>query len=408
MAEFKYEGLADNGKPQSGVTTGETLYQAIRALAADKIRVYRIDSRGRDRGFYRSRGPLSAEEVNAFNEQLDSIVRSGLPLPDAIRALGKEMRTGRLRELCASLAQDLESGTSLSDALAGDHTGIPEMYANMLRAGEESGNLPAVLTQIVKHGRERYAFASRMRAALVYPFFSAVFCSIIALGLFIFVLPKHQEIFYSLSAELPEITQITFTIVNALRFSPTEAGVLAYGLIGAAIAAQIAWNRMRRSSGSIGRATEHMVRLLPLWGPATRASAECNFARTLDVMLKSRVALPEALVTAGASSDSAITQMKAIVTANAVSNGKPLGEALTETGLLRTSYAWLVAQGESRESLEEAVERLANISSREAQARLDSVLRYQPILALALVGLGVLIMLLSVFLPIFGMTQIVG
>jgi len=218
-----------------------------------------------------SSGAALDDGLALFHRTLAELCRSETPLPRAFRIIEAEADTKALARAAGSMAADVEAGTSLSDAYAAHSKTFSPLYAQLVKAGEDSGDLAGALEQIAHHAAHRAAVAARLRGALAYPITTAVFVLLVGAGVLIFATPKLS----------------TFT-ERVSGNSPLPIALLALGGLAAVvlIALWFSWRQGRTGSGSFR---------LPILGPLRLTAAKASLASTLALLLRREVPLHEAL-----------------------------------------------------------------------------------------------------------------
>ncbi len=338
---------------------------------------------------------ISAESFIHFNQQLSAMVELELPLPEGLRRASSDMADPRLAAAVERISKELEKGNSLSKAVAAQKGELPELYAALLRAGEESGNMAAVLRQAASHSQDMLVLKNRARAAMIYPaFLAAGFGGLLLLFSF-FILPRLtilNEAWFG-GASLPMATRMLMGISVLFRDHAWGLVIVLAGLVGTAFAKR----------NSIGSWWNEAQLKAPLWGAFMRSVFLSRFCKTMAVLLGSGVNLPDALSLTGATMghrgfEEGVDQIR-----TAVGKGAKFGPSLPKI-FFPGSLIWLLGQAEERGSLEkglkEAGEQYEQRSRRQG-AVLGELL--EPVIIVAL-GLLVAFIVVALFLPMFSVS----
>src|SRR5262249_49092960 len=151
-----------------------------------------------------------------FTAQLSTLVAAGLPLVRCLRVLEGQMAAGPLRETVTAVADDVEGGSTLSDALAKYPQVFDRLYVNMVRAGEAGGVLGTILPRLADFARRRDRITAQLKTALTYPVVVLCFAGLIVLFVMIFVVPKFEDILANFGVEMPVPTQIVMAVSHLL------------------------------------------------------------------------------------------------------------------------------------------------------------------------------------------------
>ena len=282
MTEYRYETLDSQGQLCSGSIEAASAPEAITALRAEGHTVYSVVPPARVHGFFRSRGRLTGQDIHDFNQIMVSLVKSGLPLPSGLASVARGTSNRRLKPFIEELHRGLNSGLSLDQAMVNAPGGLPPVYLNMIRAGEQTGNLPAVLALLARYSKQMLEFQGRLRMVLAYPIAVASILYTVVLFLSIFVTPQLAVILRELGAPLPLPTQL-FLIIGKNAMPGTLAGM------GVVIATFLVWRDASRRAEHDARTAafmEAIMRRLPVLGSLHVVIAMGRFSRTLEILLK--------------------------------------------------------------------------------------------------------------------------
>jgi general secretion pathway protein F len=410
MPAFEYVAVDAGGRERKGVLEGDTarhvrqllrdqalLPVAVNEVLGDQQQAAAEGARGRLR-FNVQRG-LGAGDLALVTRQLATLVKSALPLEEALLAVSQQTDKPKVRNIKLGVRSKVMEGHTLADSLAEFPNSFPELYRATVAASEQSGHLDAVLERLADYTENRQALRSRTLGALLYPIVLFVVCVAIVFFLLVSVVPKVVEVFRNSEAELPLLTQALIAGSDFMR----EWGWLLIISIGAGLWLFSRWLRVESNRR---RWHEFLLRL-PLIGKIVRWSNTARFARTLSTLTASTVPVLDALRISG----EVVTNlpMKAAVADAAVRvrEGAPIGRSLGQSRLFPPMMIHLISSGESSGELDSMLERAAQHQERE----LDSVLQalvglLGPLMILVMGGL-VLLIVLAMLLPIFELNQLV-
>jgi general secretion pathway protein F len=410
MPAFEYVAVDAGGRERKGVLEGDTarhvrqllrdqalLPVAVNEVLGDQQQAAAAGARGRLR-FNVQRG-LGAGDLALVTRQLATLVKSALPLEEALLAVSQQTDKPKVRNIMLGVRSKVMEGHTLADSLAEFPNSFPELYRATVAASEQSGHLDAVLERLADYTENRQALRSRTLGALLYPIVLFVVCVAIVFFLLVSVVPKVVEVFRNSEAELPLLTQALIAGSDFMR----EWGWLLIISIGAGLWLFSRWLRVESNRR---RWHEFLLRL-PLIGKIVRWSNTARFARTLSTLTASTVPVLDALRISG----EVVTNlpMKGAVADAAVRvrEGAPIGRSLGQSRLFPPMMIHLISSGETSGELDSMLERAAQHQERE----LDSVLQalvglLGPLMILVMGGL-VLLIVLAMLLPIFELNQLV-
>ena len=275
MPHYRYKAVDTAGQAVTG-----TMDEASACAARSSRKAFR-SARSRLSGqavFPFRRAPRG--RTSSFSIRNSSRSPGGLPLAPALEAIGKELRRGSLKTVVDDLQATLNSGSSLTEALERHRGAVPPVYIAAVRAGEETGNLPAILELCAGYTSQMVALKTRLREAMTYPVVVLIAMGMMLVYLLNYTIPQFGEVFDDFGARLPAITMFW---IGISKFTRQKFGFVAMTLCGAIVLVVLA-GRTRQ-----GRYASHWLRL-KLWGVghAFNAASMARFCRSLGVLLSGR------------------------------------------------------------------------------------------------------------------------
>ena len=342
---------------------------------------------------------VSLDDLMFFNRQLAAIIRTKLPLPEGLAVIAREIHSETLRQSAAEMEKNLEAGLSLSEAFERQKDTFPELYASMVKAGEESGDLPGILTELCEYSDAMWDLEKKVKAALFYPVAIGVFILIYVPLLTAFVIPKFTGLYEGFGSHLPIPTRLVIEFGNFMN-SPW-ALILLLGI-------PIVWlvYRMLRRMKTGRKIFDKLKLAIPAFGTLSKRAELWRFCRTLGILLKAGVPIVHSLQLVGATSRNKMIESAIADVQQRVSQGEKLSEQCKQTGVFPETMTWMMAMGEERGTLNETLLELANFYDLEVRL---SCRKIQSVIGPALVlCLGVIVgfILLSLYLPIFGIGEL--
>ncbi len=388
MPHYAYQAQCPNGAAISGVLEAGSFDGAMQQLTEMDLSGLELTETKPPP----AARPIGADDFIFFNEQLASLASAGLCLDEGLRQLAHDVESPRLRQAIGAVADDVQRGLPLDQAVAKHESSLPALYGRVVRAGVQSGQLPATLLNLSQHLRLLADARRLIVEALAYPVAAFVMAVVILSLVMLYVVPMFEEIFLDFGSRLPGITRLLMSVARA--FPALLVVVLVLLVVGV-----ITWSWLRRSAGG-RRVRERMVMTVPLIGPVIRASLISRFARSLAFTVSSGVPLPEALRLAAAATGSSSLDNDAELLATGVEQGQQLGEAGRRTWLIPRMFGFVAEIATGRSNLSEAMFQLAKAYDLKA-AHSQSMLRAWLIpLAVIFVGLTIGFCIVSLFLPL--------
>jgi general secretion pathway protein F len=426
MPVFSYKGFDTRGKAVSGVKDADNV-RALRAnLKRDGVIVAeakeaRLRAKAAVQGagtaagvgllalfnpvaamrYWKERESADRGSVAVLTRQLGTLLKAGVPLADSLSALVDQVDRAGLKRVLAQVKTQVNEGSSLGDAMSRHPKVFQELYVNMVRAGEASGNLEAVMFRLADFLEAQNKLRGKIISALFYPIAMTVIGAGIMTILMVSVVPKVTAIFADTGKALPWNTQLLIAV------SETVSSWKGLVLLAIIIGAVMMFNRWKRTP--VGRAAVDRV-ILKLWvvGPLARKIAITRFAKTLSTMLASGVPLLRALEIVKSILGNTVLQKVIEDAKGSISEGESIAAPLKRSGEFPPIVTHMVSVGERSGQLEQMLEEIARAYDLEidlTMGRLTTLL--EPVMIL-LMGGSVAFVVFSILMPIMEMNEFVS
>jgi len=407
MGAFEYVAVDSAGRERKGVIEGDTPRhvrqllrdQGLLPVAVDEVVEQQRQAGQRTAFSFRFQRGLSAGDLALITRQLATLVKSSLPLEEALLAVSQQTDKPRVRSIVLGVRSKVMEGHTLADGLSDFPGSFPEIYRATVAASEQSGHLDAVLERLADYTDNRQQLRSRTLSAMLYPVLLFAVCAAIVFFLLVSVVPKVVEVFRTSQAELPLLTQLLIAGSDFMR----EYGIWLVIAIAGAAFLFTRWLRIEANR----RRWHQFLLSLPLIGKVVRGSNTARFARTLSTLTASTVPVLEALRI----SSEVVTNlpMKGAVedAAVRVREGAPIGRSLGASRVFPPMMIHLISSGETSGELDTMLERAAVHQERELDSILQAVVGLLGPLMILVMGGLVLVIVLAMLLPIFELNQLV-
>jgi general secretion pathway protein F len=401
MGAFDYSAVDGEGRVRKGVLEGDTarhIRQQLRDRGLVPLTVDEIARREQRRTQRYGRG-ISAAELALITRDLSTLVRSGLPLDEALSAVARQTSKGRLNKLVLGVRSRVVEGHALASALGDFPHVFPDLYRATVGAGERSGNLALVLERLADYTEARQGAQQKVLLALLYPALLSLVSVVVVIALLTYVVPQVVQVFQGVGQELPFLTRALIAISDGLA----EWGV---AIAVALVASLIGFAYMLRLQGF--RLAVHRTLLsMPLVGRLVRGVNVSRFASTLSILLESSVPLVDALRVSASVVTNLPLRQAIDDAARRVREGDNLHNALGQSGLFPPVTLQLIASGESGGNLDQLLSRAAQYQQRETETLIAVYLGLLEPLMILFMGGMVLMIVLAILLPVFDLSQLV-
>ena len=403
MGAYEYTALDADGRERRGVQDGDSarqVRQLLREQSLLPVTVTEISDLEPARVLRFSFGTrIGASELALLTRQLSTLVRSGIPLEEALLAVSQQSEKARVKSVVAGVRSRVLEGRTLAEGLGTFPRVFPEIYRATVSAGEQSGHLDAVLERMADYTENRQILQQKIRNAMVYPVLLTVICLAIVGVLLGYVVPEVVRVFEAGERELPLLTRILIGASDFLR---------AWWWLLAVITAVAAWMLQRALQQPAARQRfDRLVLRLPLIGRITRGNNAARFARTFSILTASAVPVLEALRISGEVVTNAPMRQAVEDAAVRVREGAPIARSLGASKLFPPMLVHLVASGETSGQLESMLERVADNQERELDGVVNTAVGVLGPLMILVMGVFVFMIVIALLLPIFQLNQLV-
>ncbi|HSN29486.1 MAG TPA: type II secretion system F family protein, partial [Kofleriaceae bacterium] len=345
-------------------------------------------------------GGVKKVEIAAFTRQMATLLRSGIPLAEALGALVEQVTNVRFKAPLAEVRAAVNEGSALADALAKHPKLFDELFVSMVRAGELAGNLDEVLTRLADFLESSQKLKSKIQGAMIYPIVMLVVGVGIMTVLMIKVIPEITSMFSQAGRTLPLNTRILIAVSGF--FGHYILWIFLSMILGFILFRK--WSRSKE-----GKPVWHaFVLRLPVLGELVRTINVGRFARTLGTMLQSGVPMLRALETGKQIVGNVLLQRAIEDAKQAVTEGESLATTLRKSGQFPATMIHMTAVGEKAGQLEQMLERVAAAYESEVDTKLSRFTALLEPLMLVLMGGAVAFIVFSILQPIMDLGALTG
>ncbi len=403
MGAFEYTAIDNRGHERKGVLEGDTPRQVRQQLREQGLTpLVIIEAAAREVAAPNRlslRHSISATDLALITRQLATLLRSALPVEEALLAVSQQSEKPRLKNMLLAVRARVMEGHTLAYGLGQFPHVFPEIFRATVAAGEHSGHLDSVLERLADYAENRQQLRQKMMLAMIYPTILTVVAILVVAGLMAYVVPRVTQVYSHTGQSLPFLTRALIAISH---FVHTD-GI--WMLIMLVILSFIA-KRSLRKPHTRRRWDRYKLRV-PLLGRVVRGINTAQFTRTLSILAGSGVPVLEALrisaeVVANVPMREAVEEA-----AMRVREGASISQSLAKSGLFPPMVVHLIASGETSGELDAMLDRAAVSQERELETLTGTLLGVMEPLLILVMGVIVLLIVLGILLPIFNLDQLV-
>lgn len=337
-------------------------------------------------------GGVKAKHLCTFTRQLSTLQDAGLPILRSLRILEGQLKPGALKNSLLNVVEDIESGATLSEAMAKQPKAFDNLYVNMVKAGEAGGALEVILQRLADFKERAQSLKKRVQGAMIYPVAVIVVATAIVTGIMIFIIPKFKKIFDDFGSDLPWMTEI---LIQASDF----IGKYWYLLFALPVAGWLFLKIIRKNK--TGEYIADWVSLrIPLTGKIQRKAIIARISRTLGTLIASGVPILDALIIARDTAGNAVFRKAFEHIYAAIREGEPMAVPLKETRIADDIVVNMVDVGEETGALDTMLYKVADVYDEEVRVLVDGLIKLLEPLITVVLGLFVGFIVIALFLPL--------
>jgi len=422
MGTFVYEALNAAGKPQKGTVDAGTTEEAIQRIKAQgyyptSVREQQVKKtsatvggdavkKKKKGGGGVSIGGVGAKQMTAFTRQLSTLQDAGLPLLRSLQILESQLKPGKLKNILMGVCEEVEGGSSLSEAMSKYPKAFDHLYVKMVNAGEIGGVLDIILQRLAEFMEKSQRLKRKIRGAMVYPIVVILIAGLILAGIMVFIIPKFEEIFKDFGVALPALTRWLMATSRwfAGTSTPDQAVPGVFIALPFPIFVWIFWNLIRKA-GPGRAATDYMLLYSPVFGKLVRKTVIARFTRTLGTLISAGVPILEAVKITKETSGNYVFEKALQKVHDSIREGEGFATPLRESKTCDAIVVNMIDVGEETGELDAMLLKIADNYDEEVDVAVASLVSLLEPLMVVLLGGIVGTIVVAMFLPLVAMIE---
>jgi len=400
MPLFEYTAKnSQTGQIMKGQREAESQDEVVRYIRNNRMILVSIREAPKAIKLSFGKKGITTRDLVIFTRQFATMINAGLPLVQSLNILAQQTENKSLAEVTRTVVYDVEAGNTLADALAKHPKAFPDLFVNMVAAGEAGGILDTILMRLATFLEKNDALIRKVKGAMVYP---AVIFSVAGIAisiLLIFVIPTFQAMFASVNMELPLPTRVVIGLSEFL--------IGYWWLLLAVIGVGIFALRQYYQTDNGRRQIDAGLLAAPVIGDLLRKSAVSRFTRTLGTLISSGVSILDGLEITAKTAGNRVVHDAVMESRQSIAGGETIAAPLERSKVFPPMVISMISVGEQTGGLDEMLSKIADFYDEEVDVAVGALLSLlEPIM---IVVLGVLVggMVVAMYLPIFDMMNAV-
>ena len=428
MATYTYQALNASGKTQKGTVEAASSEEAIQRIKSQGFYPTSVQAQKDKKGAKAAKGPkgetatrkkkkkgggfsigsVKPKHLTLFTRQLSTLQDAGLPLLRSLQILESQQRPGLMKNILLGVCEEVEGGSSLSEAMGKFPKAFDHLYVKMVNAGEIGGVLDVILQRLAEFMEKSQRLKRKIKGAMVYPIVVIIVAVTILTGIMLFIIPKFEEIFKDFEIELPALTQ---GLINTSRWvGGSNPGqqipgwvILVFGFP----ALWIIFKILRKTPP--GKAVLDITLLwTPVIGTLMRKTIIARFTRTMGTLISAGVPILEAVTITSETSGNYVYEKALMSVHDSIREGESFATPLRESKTCDPIVVNMIDVGEETGEMDSMLLKIADNYDEEVDVAVASLVSLLEPIMVVVLGVMVGTIVVAMFLPMIKMLESLG
>ena len=403
MPMFRYTAKERTGRAVNGVTEATDQKSLVEALRKQELIIISIkEEKKKEKMQFGSKlgGKIKLGELVLFSRQMATMIDSGIPLVQALEILSEQIENKGFRLIILEVKKDVSSGAALHEALAKHPRAFSTLFVNMVKAGESSGALDAIMERLASYLEKTDSLIRKVRSAMIYPIVVSLMAVVITLVMMLKVVPVFKSIFADFGGKLPLPTLILVSISDFLIHN------FILGAVTVVVVFTLIVRFLKTDKGTV--LFDSFKLKMPIFGIIIRKVAVSKFSRTLSTLVKSGVPILSALEIVGKTANNRIIESAVEKVRNSIREGENITAPLMRAKVFPPLVVRMISVGEQTGELEKMLTKIADFYDDQVDAAVSGITSLIEPLIIAFLGIVIGGIVICMFMPIFQLSTLVG
>ena len=399
LINFHWEGISSAGQLIEGEIEARNIAFAKSELRKKGVTVKKI-AKKRTSFFDRKNKKITQGDITTFSRQMATMIEAGIPIIQSFDIVAKGQSNKRMKDLIESIKTDVESGSTLAEALSKFPVFFNDLFCNLVDAGEKSGSLDIMLDKVATYKEKVETIKKKIKKALAYPMAVMVVAFLVTAGLLIFVVPQFESLFKGFGAQLPAFTEAIVQLSKVFQH-------YWYLIFSAVFGAIYSFIYALQHSPNFAQAIDRSLLKMPVIGTILVQAAIARFTRTLSITFAAGLPLVEALNAVAGATGNIIFSNATFKIQDEISSGQQMHIAMESTKLFPSMVVQMVAIGEESGTLEKMLSKVADFYEEAVDNSVDALSSLLEPVIMTILGVLVGGLVIAMYLPIFKLGSVV-
>lgn len=399
MTVYKYSGRTKTGLTKKGRVDATNKNAAIVKLREQGINPREIaESTSILDMDLNIGGKVTSQDFVIYCRQFATLIRAGVSIVEATNILARQSTSKPLKKALEQVEEDVRTGMSFSQSVGKHPKVFPELFVNMMRSGEATGNIDETLERLANTLEKQFAIKKKVQSALTYPAMLSVLTIVVVVFLLIFIVPTFVSSFDEMGAELPWITIFTVAMSDFMASFWWLILLMVIGLV-------VGFNMLFKNNKQFNYAVYYAMLKMPMFGPLFQKNALARLTRTLSSLFSSAVPILQALTIADKVSGNPVLGKVVREARSSLEKGSTLTEPLEKSWIFPPMVTSMTQIGETTGSLDYMLEKIADFYEEEIDRAVDTIKSLIEPAMILILALVVGFIVAAIMLPMFSLYE---
>ena len=401
MPSFVWKGKNRTGQVQEGQLLADTRDAAAAVLRRQQIQITSLREKGREiKLIPRIPRGVGAKRIAIFTRQFSVMLDAGLPLVQCLEILGDQEENRTFQAIIQQVRSDVESGSSLAEAMRRHPKAFDDLFTNMVAAGESGGILDIILQRLSTYIEKAVKLKSQVKSALIYPVSIIVIAALVVYIILWKVIPVFAQLFAGMGGEMPALTRMVISASNFVgSYSPFIVLIVVFG--------GVAINRWHNTPHG-KRILDNLLLRIPVIGMLLRKIAVARFCRTLGTLTASGVPILDGLEITAKTAGNAIIEDAIMAVRKSVEEGKSVSEPLAQTKVFPSMVVQMINVGEQTGALDQMLSKIADFYEDEVDTAVAGLMKLIEPVMITVLGAIIGTIVAAMYLPLYSILSKIG
>jgi type IV pilus assembly protein PilC len=400
MPTFEWKGRGRNGQDATGMLVADSKDAVIAMMRRQQVVVTAVKEKGKEIAVPKWGGRVAPQLIAIFTRQFSVMIDAGLPLVQCLEILAGQQESKNFKRALISIRQDVESGSSLAEAMRKHPKVFNDLYTNMVAAGEAGGILDTILQRLATYIEKAVKLNGQVKSAMIYPVAVISIACIVVTIILWKVIPVFAALFKGLGAELPMPTRVVIALSNFIA----DFWWLIILVIGTTTFATQKYHSTYKGR----RVLDGILLKVPVFGMLLRKIAVARFCRTLATLTSSGVPILDGLQITAKTAGNAVVEDSIMATRKSVEEGKTISEPLGDTEVFPSMVVQMIAVGEQTGALDTMLSKIADFYEEEVDVAVAGLMKLLEPVLIAFLGVAIGGIVIAMYMPMFTLIGQVG